>query len=660
MATPVVLTTGARPITPVESGGVPMTPVDTLGEPVTVVDALGEPVVLVNNDGTPAFLAYSAKTYLGGVAPYHWLDFIANRALYANVDVGNVTGATGYSFTRASQGYYTNSDGTLTLFGYNLLQQSQTFDNAGWTKTRATVTANAVAAPDGATTAETLTDDTSNNTHYAQQVLSPGANTYTYSVFAKAGTLSAIWLFAGTSAVGQLFNLSTGLVGSVVVGAPTSASIQALANGWYRCSITFTGSPTDFWVGISNSSTAFSYTGTGSGTVYIWGAQLEPSASVGTYVATTTSAAGALRRGDRGVLIEGSRTNLLVQSQEFQTTWSAVGLQAFGSGSTANAGVSPDGTTTADLLTESSANSRHFVFQLQSVSASTTYAFSIYLKYSTRRYCVVAMKSYTGSADVVAYSQVVDVQNRTLGAATNTVGSPTNTSATIELLANGWCRLNVTMNSGAGGVLMYSSVCLSDSATPSYVAEAPSYTGDGTSGVLAWQADLQAGAFPSSPIPTTSAAVTRAADVLTYTAGVSYPLSLWAEFVPNAAIVTQSALFASDGTSNNEAAIRLNTGGNPTYFSVSGGVLQSNINVGTAIANTTYKLAARFATDSVRGALDGVLGAADTSATNPATPTVLNVGSARTGTEQLFGLIRRAAVFNSALTDAQLQTTTSG
>ena len=113
-----------------------------------------------------------------------------------------------------------------------------------------------------------------------------------------------------------------------------------------------------------------------------------------------------------------ARYNQLTRSEEFNTTWSLVGLQAFGSGSTANAGVAPNGTTTADLITESSANSRHFTFQLVGVAASTIYTYSVYLKYSTKRYAVVSMKSYTGSVDVVAYSQVVDVENRTLGAAT--------------------------------------------------------------------------------------------------------------------------------------------------------------------------------------------------------------------------------------------------
>jgi hypothetical protein len=462
MATPVVLTTGARPIVPVESGGVPMTPVDTLGEPVTVVDTLGEPVVLINNDGTPAFLAYSAKTYLGGVAPYHWLDFINNRALYAGADVGNVTQATGYSFTRASDGYYTNSDGTLTNFG-----------------------------------------------------------------------------------------------------------------------------------------------------------------------------SGALRRGDRGVLIEGSRTNLCLQSQTLDNaTWSRIGSTV-----TANAIAAPDATTTADKLVEDTSTGAHIAFQAISFVSGTTYTASIYAKAGERtRLNIICVTGFLVNASF-------DLANGTI------LGTPTGT-ALIETLANGWyrCSVSIAAAATAAGNLQFR---LIDTGTNT------SYTGDGTSGLYLWQADLQAGAFPSSPIVTVAASATRAADVLTYTAGVSYGLSLWAEFEPNVVAANQSILFASDGTSNNEAAIRLNAGITPTYFSMSGGALQSNVSVGTAAANTVYKFAARFATDSVRGVFAGTLGTADTSATNPATPTVLNVGSSRAGTEQLFGLIRRIAVFNSALTDAQLQTTTT-
>jgi hypothetical protein len=437
-----------------------MTPVDTLGEPVTVVDTLGEPVVLINNDGTPAFLAYSAKTYLGGVAPYHWLDFINNRALYAGADVGNVTQATGYSFSRASDGYYTNSDGTLTSF-----------------------------------------------------------------------------------------------------------------------------------------------------------------------------ASGALRRGDRGVLIEGARTNLLVRSQEFDNAaWTKNQATI-----TANDIAAPDGTLTADRVTASGTTA--YARQGFTSVAGVAYTTSVFLKAGNR-----------SSADLYGFNQgVTDYTARfTLtgsGTATAIAGTP---AVGIIALADGWyfCWMTKThLNAPAGDYVEVVPGTKSATVASDYV--------------YAWQADTQAGAFPSSPIVTVAAAATRAADVLTYTAGVSYPLSFWAEFEPNVVAANQSILFASDGTSNNEAAIRLNAGITPTYFSLSGGALQSNESVGTAAANTVYKFAARFATDSVRGVFAGTLGTADTSATNPATPTVLNVGSSRTGLEQLFGYIRRVAVVSSAVSDANLQVMTS-
>jgi hypothetical protein len=301
-----------------------MTPVDTLGEPVTVVDTLGEPVVLINEDGTPAFLAYSAKTYLGGVAPYHWLDFINNRALYAGADVGNVTQATGYSFSRASEGYYTNADGTLTSFASgalrrgdrgvliegartNLLVRSQEFDNAGWTKTNSTVTADSTAAPDGTMTADTLTDNATIGFHeMTQSVAFTSGTSYALSGFFKAGTASLVQLTFGAAAFSGLgyanFDLSAGTV-AATGGTLVSSGIRALANGWYFCFIVATATATTsavssiIRINSSSATRAPSYSGS-STTIFVWQADVQagafPSSPIVTVAAAATRASDVL------------------------------------------------------------------------------------------------------------------------------------------------------------------------------------------------------------------------------------------------------------------------------------------------------------------------------------------------------------------------------
>ena len=51
-----------------------------------------------------------------GATPLHYWDFTTNRALFSGVDVGGVTSTPGWSFTRATDGAYYNSDGTITIF----------------------------------------------------------------------------------------------------------------------------------------------------------------------------------------------------------------------------------------------------------------------------------------------------------------------------------------------------------------------------------------------------------------------------------------------------------------------------------------------------------------------------------------------------------------
>jgi hypothetical protein len=469
MATPVVLTTGARPIVPVESGGVPMTPVDTLGEPVTVVDTLGEPVVLINNDGTPAFLAYSAKTYLGGVAPYHWLDFIANRALYAGADVGNVTGATGYSFTRASDGYYTNADGTLTLFG-----------------------------------------------------------------------------------------------------------------------------------------------------------------------------SGALRRGDRGVLIEGSRTNLLVRSQEFDNgAWGKTNATI-----TANSTAAPDGTITADTFTDNATSGLHrLITASTSWTSGTAYTASIFAKAGTSSFIQITFPTGVLSTNPYANFDVL------AGTVTASGGGGT---GRITALANGWYRCSLTATAdgtATTGMIFYRS----PDGTSTY---APSYSGSSTT-IFIWGAQLEAASFPSSYIPTVAAAATRAADSLSYTAGVTYPLQLFAEFeraVDTGDVEKQISLWLN--LSNNAFLEVSSTDLATAAVTAGGATVFAETVAGTVAIGTVTKLASRVALNDMRAAKGGTLSALDSSAALPSNPTTLTIGARTDGIQSSFGYTRRIAVIQGAGTDAQLQSMT--
>ena len=492
MATPVVLTTGARPITAVESGGVPMTPVDTLGEPVTVVDALGEPVVLINNDGTPAFLAYSAKTYLGGVAPYHWLDFVDNRALYAGADVGNVTGATGYSFSRASQGYYTNSDGTLTLFGYNLCLQSETFENATWQKARCSIVANQYTAPDGTLTGDQLVEDTTTNSHPVFQTIASLANAtaYTFSIYLLAvDRTSANIAFSNTAfstGCNVTFTLSGAGTATPAGTIPSTATIEAVGGGWYRCTVTATSISAgsgDVFVQPFNGAT--SYLGNGLPAIGVWGAQLEPSASLGSYVPTTSAAAGALRRGDRGVLIEGSRTNLLLQSQTFDNAgWAKVNSTV-----TANSAAAPDGTTTADTLTEGAVTDEHYAAQAVTKAATaTTYTASVYAKSSTRNILIVCRQASVSANNA---TMGVNLTTGAVGLAAASAGTFAAASGVVTALANGWFRIAMTFTTSTETAL----------SVRHYITDGTyngGFAGNGTSGISIWGAQLLTAADQTS------------------------------------------------------------------------------------------------------------------------------------------------------------------
>ena len=201
--------------------------------------------------------------------------------------------------------------------------------------------------------------------------------------------------------------------------------------------------------------------------------------------ATVTDFEGLIKTVKSGeVRFDGMRRveNLLMYSQDFSNAvWSKVG-------STIGALVTaPDGSNTALALTEAAANSRHFVYQGYSVTATNTYSMSIYLKAGTRQYAALGLKN---NSSTLLYAVNIDLLT---GVVTNTTstGSPTGIFLGIVSVGNGWYKCSISLTSIVGDIGFYFSVSTSNSNTPSWVQEVPSYLGDGTSGIYIWGAQLE-------------------------------------------------------------------------------------------------------------------------------------------------------------------------
>ena len=602
---------------------------------------------------------------LPDIAPTLNLDFANSKVLDPRI-----------TFTRASTATYYDGK-TVAKAEENLLTYSQEFDNAYWSKDGGAVSANSTSAPDGTTTADTFTASATTGIHGLLDFGFVGAasTTYTVSVFLKKGThrYISIGIYRNTlNSAGAGFDLDTNTVtGTGATGTGYSASgatITDVGGGWYRCSVVcVSGTTATTGIALLLRNTSYtsgaiqeSWTAVGTETVIVWGAQLEQRSSVTAYTPTTTqpitnyipalqTAAAGVARFDHnpvtgeslGLLIEEQRTNLLLRSEEFDNAaWGKSNATV-----TANAIISPDGTVSADKVVPNSGVSG-YVVQSAVISNATPYTFSVFAKMGEHRY--IQLNGDASSSRIPA-SAYFDLQTGVVSA--NPAGT-----ASISSVGNGWyrCSITATSTSTASQPFVRTSV---NGSTPA--------NGDGYSGIYIWGAQLEAGAFPTSYIPTTSSQVTRSADAASMT-GTNF--SSWYRqdrgtlFVEQARVGTTVAVaYITDNTANN-VSVQLfgNTATDVRSVGIFGASAQYDLLVGSITQNVFYKVASAYKTNDIAASLNGAAVVTDTSAAIPAGISTLHIGGRPTGTnisrQQYF---KKLAYWPERLTDAQLQAITS-
>ena len=211
----------------------------------------------------------------------------------------------------------------------------------------------------------------------------------------------------------------------------------------------------------------------------------------------TLAKTSEIRISDLGMQVEDARTNNTQYSQQLDNT--AWWVTQTNISVVADNTAAPDGTTTAEKLVEDSTNGQHRIGSFGFTAASATaWTMSAYVK-ANGRHVILDMDTGISHCKFGFNLTTLAMTDVSTGAGW------TSKSSAIESLANGWFRVSVTGTKG-DGTTIGSVIFLSNDGSND------SYTGNGSSGIFAWGAQIEQGAFASSYIPTTSAAATRATD----------------------------------------------------------------------------------------------------------------------------------------------------
>ena len=342
-----------------------------------------------------------------------------------------------------------------------------------------------------------------------------------------------------------------------------------------------------------------------------------------------------------GLLVEEARTNLNIYSEQFNNAaWGKSNLAI-----TANSTVAPDGTTTADLAIPSNGSIIPQVYIAVSSTVPVTY--SIFAKYGGIRYVRIASAYVASGADAAVFDLIDGTISLTGSAAT----------AKISAVGNGWYLCSVSSSSASN------ERNINPQNSPSIVLVSQSY--NGTSGVYVWGAQLEAGAFPTSYIPTTTAAVTRAADVASVT-GINFSSwyrqdegTLFSAFsIPTSSTTGGARVYSiSNSSATTQVWLRLQGGTNRVYEVTDSSTQQAVLSAGAFSAGVLYRGAIALKTNDFGFSENGSTPTVDNSGTLGIVDR-MGIGMDASGTAPLNGHIRRLTYYPIRIPNSLLQAIT--
>jgi hypothetical protein len=561
------------------------------------------------------------------------------------------------TFTRASTATRVNAEGLIEQVPYNLLQYSEEFDNAVWTKVGCSIITDSIISPNELFYSDYLKENISTSEHRLRFAGIPKSSNQvmTFSAYVKPNGrhLQMSLEYSGVG-VQSIFNITnnTYTLSDSASWTRLSTEILNIGDGWYRCSIS---AITDANVSINARLQLASnpiggvnqiYTGDGTSGIYIWGAQLVTGTTAKTYFPTTdrldVPRIDYTGGGCGKLLLEPQRTNLVTYSEQFDNAAWLKGNVTI----TANQTTSPDGYVNADKVESNTTNTLHYFGPaVVSFVAGTTYTTSVFVKKDTGRYFQILYGS--GGFTINDYANF-DLQDGVV----TLEGS--GADATITDYSNGWYRCSITSTCSAN----YSDSGYGAIITTANAARVQTHSTALSYWVYGYQ--IEAGSYATSYIPTLASSVTRLADAA-FKTGISSLIgqtegTIFVDCESFATGTTNVLFMLADGTTNNRVEFYWTGTNSGNFICSSGGAMQFNIAF-TLTQAQRNKIAVVYKVNDFAVYANG---ASIASYSGGSVPSSLSSLEFSEGASYLYmGKINQALLFPARLTNTQLATLTT-